>query len=201
MAPTRLLVAVLLLAGPLLGQEAQLTIPPRDAQLTIRPPEGPRIRFPDLPVVTQEGEEVSFYEDLVADKVVAITFISTTCRTACPAMAIMFSELQELLGEAAGRDVHLISISADPVTDTPARLEEWGDRFRAGPGWTLLTGGEKEIGLILKALKGPTSHVEDHYALVLYGSDRSGDWIHSYNPPSASRLVERLRTFQTRPES
>lgn len=189
MASTRLLVSVLLLAGPLLAQEAQLTI---------RPPVGPRIRFPDLPVVTQEGEEVSFYEDLVADKVVAITFISTTCRMACPSMAAMFSELQEILGEAAGRDVHLLSISVDPVTDTPARLREWGNRFHAGPGWTLLTGGEKEIGLILEALEGPTSHMEDHYLLVLYGNDRTGDWIHSYNPSSTSHLAEQLRALQAR---
>ena len=137
MAPTRLLVSMLLLAGPLLPQEAQLTI---------RPTEGPRSWFPDLPVVTQEDEGVSFYKDLVADRVVAITFISTTCRTACPFMATMFSELQEILGEAAGREVHLISISVDPVTDTPARLKEWGDRFHAGPGRTLLTERENEIG-------------------------------------------------------
>jgi len=48
-----------------------------------------------------------------------------------------------------GRDVHLISISVDPVTDTPERLKAWGAKFKAGAGWTFVTGDKQEIDKLL----------------------------------------------------
>ncbi|MCI0417861.1 MAG: SCO family protein [Acidobacteria bacterium] len=96
--------------------------------------------IPDVVLLNQRGEQVRFYSDLVKNKVVAINFIFTTCTTICPPMGVHFSKLQKLMGKRAGRDFHLISISVDPVTDTPQRLKAWGEKFDAGPGWTLLTG-------------------------------------------------------------
>lgn len=91
-------------------------------------------QIPDVTLVDQEGEEVHFYSDLVADKVVAMNFIFTTCTTVCPPMGAIFGKLQQDLGERAGRDVHLISVTVDPVTDTPDRLKAWSERFGARPG-------------------------------------------------------------------
>ena len=40
--------------------------------------------FPNVPLITHEGEAVRFFDDLIKDKVVAINFIYTTCPDACP---------------------------------------------------------------------------------------------------------------------
>lgn len=143
------------------------------------------LRIPDLPVVTQDGEEVHFYSDLVADRVVAMNFIFTTCRTICPPLGANFGKLQDLLGERAGRDVHLISVSVDPVTDTPERLKAWGELFGAGPGWTLVTGTKTEVTKLLKSLQVFTPDFNDHSPVVLIGNAATGNWTRAYGlaPP------------------
>jgi protein SCO1/2 len=50
----------------------------------------------------------------------------------CPIIGEGVARLQTALGDRAGRDVQLISVSTDPVTDTPEKLKAWGARRR----WT-----------------------------------------------------------------
>ena len=40
--------------------------------------------FPNVPLVSMNGEKVKFFDDLVKDKVVAINFIYTSCPDICP---------------------------------------------------------------------------------------------------------------------
>src|SRR4030095_10984245 len=96
--------------------------------------------IPDVNVLDQDGNALHFYSDLIKDKTVAINFIFTNCTTICPPLAATFARLQKEMGDKVGKDVHLISISVDPLTDTPERLKAWGAKFKAGPGWTFVTG-------------------------------------------------------------
>ena len=82
--------------------------------------------IPDLSLLDQQGRKIHFYSDLVKGKTVAINFIFTTCTTICPPLAATFAKTQKLLGDRLGKDVYLISVSVDPVTDTPERLRAWG---------------------------------------------------------------------------
>ena len=40
--------------------------------------------FPNTILITQDGEKVKFFDDLIKDKVVAINFIFTSCGNTCP---------------------------------------------------------------------------------------------------------------------
>ena len=40
--------------------------------------------FPNVPLLTHEGETVHFFDDLIEGKVVVINFIYTSCTDACP---------------------------------------------------------------------------------------------------------------------
>ena len=86
-------------------------------------------------------------------------------------MGANFAKLQKVLGERVGQDVHLISVSVDPATDTPERMKAWGQKFGAGPGWTLVTGDRNEITHLLKALGVYTPDINDHSPLVLVGNE------------------------------
>src|ERR1700674_2631413 len=132
--------------------------------------------WPDVPLVDQDGRAVHFYSDLVRGKRVAINFVFTTCTTICPPMGANFQQLQTLLGARAGADVRLLSVSIDPLTDTPERLKAWGARFHAGPGWTLLTGRKEEVDRLLKAMGLFTSDPGSHAPLLLLGDDAAGRW-------------------------
>jgi len=161
----------------------------------------------DVELLDQDGKPVRFYSDLVKDKVVAMNFVFTTCTTVCPPMGASFGRLQRELGELYGRDVHLISVSIDPVTDTPERLKSWSERFDAGDGWTLVTGPKAQVNQVLKALEVFTPDSKDHSPLILLGDDRTGAWqkAHGFTPPAklASLLEGYLaeRQVAVNPES
>jgi protein SCO1/2 len=53
--------------------------------------------------------------------------------------------LQTALGDRVGHDVHIISVSTDPVTDTPEKLKAWAARLKAKDGWTLVTGEKAKL--------------------------------------------------------
>ncbi|MEZ0199753.1 SCO family protein, partial [Pseudomonas qingdaonensis] len=78
--------------------------------------------FPNIPLLTQDGEKVHFFDDLIKDKVVAINFIFTGCSDSCPVETARLRQVQKILGDRVGKDIFLYSISIDPYNDTPATL-------------------------------------------------------------------------------
>jgi cytochrome oxidase Cu insertion factor (SCO1/SenC/PrrC family) len=146
--------------------------------------------IPDTELLDQDGRKVRFYSDLIKGKVVAINFIFTTCTTVCPPLGATFARVQRELGERAGRDVHFISISVDPSTDTPERLKAWGAKFKAGPAWTFVTGAKPQVDEVLAALAASTARREDHTPTVLIGNDAKGQWTRAYGLTAPSKIVQ-----------
>ncbi len=153
------------------------------------------LHLPDVPLVDQDGRAVHFYRDLVQGKVVAINFVYTTCTTVCPLLHASFSRLQQLLGARLGTEVHLLSLSVDPVTDTPARLHALAQRLRAAAGWTFATGTRGDTTRLLKALRVFTPAVEDHAPLILLGNERRGAWTRVYGLTPPEHLLRLLETL------
>ena len=148
------------------------------------------IRIPATAVYDQNGRRLDFYNDLVKGKTVAIQFIFTTCNGVCPPLAATFRRVQQDLGGRAGRDIELISISVDPATDVPERLKVFSEKFKAGPGWTFVTGSKPEIDKLLTALGGYVSNKTDHTPLVLVGNDAANFWTRTYGLAPPSQIVK-----------
>jgi cytochrome oxidase Cu insertion factor (SCO1/SenC/PrrC family) len=148
---------------------------------------GRRAWFTDLPLITQDNKQVKFYTDVLKDKVVLLSFIFTSCDEACPLMMKTFFDVQALLGDKAGKEVFLVSISVDPGTDTPEALKAYGERYRAGPGWTFLTGEKRNVDWVVYKLGQYRKDIEDHSTLFLLGDVRNGRWkkIPASTPPEA----------------
>jgi len=159
------------------------------------------LRIPDTQVLDQNGRRLNFYTDLVKGKTVVINFVFTTCTNICPSLTATFRGLQQDLGERAGRDVQLISISVDPTTDVPERLKAYADRFKAGPGWTFVTGSKSEIDGLLKALGALAAVKTDHTPMVLIGNDSAGYWTRTYGLAPRSALLKTINEAAARPRS
>jgi cytochrome oxidase Cu insertion factor (SCO1/SenC/PrrC family) len=151
-----------------------------------------RLRITDAMVLDQNGRRIKFYSDLVKDKTVAINFIFTTCTAICPTLTATFRRVQQELGERAGRDVHLISISVDPTTDVPERLKDYSIRFKAGAGWTFVTGSKSEIDELLRALGASAPNKNDHTPMALIGNERAGYWTRIYGAASPTSLLKTI---------
>ena len=152
--------------------------------------------LPNIPLITHEGEKVRFYDDLVADKVVAINFIFTDCPDVCPAETAKLMRVREVLGDRVGDDIFMYSISIDPERDTPEVLKAYREKFGIGPGWTFLTGNEDEIILLRKRLGLYMEEIQgedgDHNVTFIVGNDRTGKWIKRSpfdNPRSLANLI------------
>ena len=150
------------------------------------------LRIPDTPVVDQSGRPLKFYTDLVKGRTVAISFIFTTCTTICPPITATFRRVQQELGDRVGHDIHLISVSVDPVTDVPERLNNFAAKFKAGPGWTFVTGAKPDIDQLLKSLGAGVADKNDHTAFVLIGNEKSGYWTRAYGLSPPSTLVKTI---------
>ena len=150
-------------------------------------------RIPDATVYDQNGKKLKFHTDLVKGKTVAINFIFTTCTTICPPLTATFRRVQQELGETVGQKVQLISISVDPTTDVPERLKEYATKFKAGPGWTFVTGNKAEIESILTAFGTAVADKNDHTPMVLIGNESSGYWTRAYGLSRPSVLVNLIK--------
>jgi cytochrome oxidase Cu insertion factor (SCO1/SenC/PrrC family) len=147
-------------------------------------------RIPDVTVYDQDNRRLNFYTDLVKGKTVIINFIFTTCTTICPPLTATFRRVQQTLGARAGRDVQLISISVDPTVDVPERLKAFSENFKAGPGWSFVTGSRQDIDQLLKSLGAYVSDKNDHTPMILVGNDPAGFWTRTYGLASAATLVK-----------
>jgi len=132
--------------------------------------------FTNVELVNQDGETMRLYQDLLKDKVVVIDTIFTECTGICPVMSKTFQRIQDHVGERLGEDVHLISISVDPTTDTPEKLKAFASNFDARPGWYFLTGPKANVDFALHKLGGYVEDRENHTAIVIIGNEPTGLW-------------------------
>jgi len=152
--------------------------------------DGLKVTLPDLALLDQEGRKVRFYSDLIKGKVVVLTFFYTSCHYVCTMQGTVFSKLQSLLGERLGKSVFLISVTTDPVTDSPRRLKAWGERYQVKPGWTLVTGEEAEMNKLLPQFTGSRAGKGMHGAVTFIGDDRKGVWVSTGGVPAPEDLFD-----------
>ena len=135
--------------------------------------------FPNVPLITQDGETVRFFDDLIEDKIVAINFIYTTCVDSCPLETAQLVKVQQILGDRLGKDVYFYSISIDPDHDTPTVLKEYKERF--GADWTFLTGDEDDIISLRRKLGLYVEEIQDgsnnHNVNMIIGNQSTGRWM------------------------
>lgn len=137
--------------------------------------------FPNVPLVTHDGETVHFYDDLIKDKIVAINFIFTSCENSCSAETARVRQIHKLLGDRMGRDVFFYSISIDPKRDTPEVMKGYAEKFKIGAGWTFLTGEEADITELRKKLGLYIDEIQDdptdHNLSMIVGNEATGRWM------------------------
>lgn len=155
--------------------------------------------FPNVPLTTQDGKEVRFYDDLVKGKAVAINIIYTSCTDECPLETARMAEVQRLLGAHVGRDVYFYSISIDPEKDTPQVLKAYSEKFDVGPGWLFLTGKKEDIKLLTRKLGlSRTSDAlskDGHASSLMLGNDVTGQWMRNSAVDNPRFLATTMANF------
>lgn len=153
-------------------------------------PEGAKKYFTDTVLVNQDGKPMRFYTDLLAGKTVVINVFFTSCKGVCPILSQKVAAIQERLGERLGKDLHLISISVDPETDTPERLKEYSRRFKAADGWYFLGGPKENVDFVLHKLGSRAEMKEAHTNILIVGQESTGYWKKVLGLAPPAEIVE-----------
>ncbi|WP_159884964.1 SCO family protein [Paenibacillus puerhi] len=117
-----------------------------------RPPLPSIKQAPDFSLLDMDGQPVKLSDS--HGKVRLISFMFTSCPDICPMTTYNMVKLQNDLKQQGlwGDQVQFLSITFDPLTDTPEVFSKYGERMGVDPsGWTLLTGTEKETADVAKS--------------------------------------------------
>jgi protein SCO1 len=146
--------------------------------------------FTDVELLDQDGRKVRFYTDVLKGKTVVINAFFTTCTSVCPPMNRNMEKIQAALGDRAGKDVLLVSISVDPETDTPARLKEYAAKFHAGKGWMFLTGKKENVEWALYKVGQYVEAKDDHTTVIIVGNEATGLWKKAFGMAKPAELIQ-----------
>jgi protein SCO1 len=137
--------------------------------------------------VNQDGKPVTL--ENFRGSAVLVTFIYTNCPmpTFCPLMDRNFVAIQnKLKAEKNALNVRLLTVSFDPVTDTPPVLKKHAERLGADPKiWTMLTGDRDDIdqwaarfGVSVSRAMNDARDITHNLRTAII--DRQGNLVHIY---------------------
>lgn len=134
----------------------------------------------DFELTERSGKPFVSRDEMPGTVWVSSVFFAS-CPTSCKQQnAIM----QELAKQYEGKNVRFMSITCDPVNDTPKRLRQYASEFRADPEqWLFLTGNmyyiarvsteRFHIGTMYDPKEGPT-HMDQFTVTDKFGNIRDG---------------------------
>ncbi|MDZ3992070.1 SCO family protein [Pseudomonas sp. Teo4] len=150
--------------------------------------------FTDTLLKDQNGRELRFYSDVLKDKVVMLNVIFTHCNDACPLITRKLREVRTAMGPELASQVTFISISSDPLNDTPAALKTFAEKQGVdGPNWLFLTGDKANVDLVLGRIGQFLPSPEQHSTQLIAGDVAGKRWskIRPDAPPAA--IAQRMQ--------
>ena len=150
--------------------------------------------FSNVELVDQNGRSLKFYDEVLKDNIVVISFIFTNCQSACPLMTRNLTMIRDMLREDERQTINFVSISIDPLRDTPSAMKEFAQKHDADiDGWLWLTGQPDDVNYITKRLGSYTDDPEMHTTTLLAANVPNAHWtkIEPNVPPNG--VVARLR--------
>jgi protein SCO1 len=153
---------------------------------------------PDVGLVDEQGRSVQL-RSLLADRTVAINFIYTGCTSFCPPQTAVFRAAQERFGELRSA-VHaplLLSLSIDPLNDSPKALAQYAARFDAklglAQGWLMLTGDPATLERTTRAFGASSARVDDHPVQLWVGSVPKSRWFSTAGLASTDDVLRMMK--------
>jgi protein SCO1/2 len=151
----------------------------------------PPVPVPDWTVHTAQGQTIRFHT-LLKGRVTALQLFFTGCSTTCPIQGVVFRQVQSLLGSHPRKDVQLLSLSVDPLSDTSLRMRAWLARFGAQPGWLAAAPELSDIDAVQALFADGANRLDNHSTQVQI-IDRQGQLIwRTYELPSPETIAKIL---------
>lgn len=139
--------------------------------------------FPPAVMIDHDGRPQRFYEDLIRDRVVVMNVAYASCAGICPLSIANLKRVHELMGDRVGVEFDMLTMSLQPLQDTPARLRDYIARQRIPTrGWRFVTGQPLEVDAVRRRMGffdlDPVidADLNQHTGLITIGNDRFDWW-------------------------
>jgi len=152
---------------------------------------------PDVWLVDMTGAEVRLVSALNYAGPILLQFIFTTCPTICPVMSGTWAAAQDTFGAELER-IRMLSISIDPEYDTPTRLQEYAQRFKAKSQWWFLTGKREDLVSVQRAFDVYQGNKMQHQPITFLRASPTEPWVRLNGFMSAAELVAEYRRLMAR---
>lgn len=153
--------------------------------------------FRGMKLLDQDGRR--FDPTALLGRTVLVNFVFTGCSTICPVQTQALGQVPRALPPAVRQRFRLVSVSLDPLNDSPEVLKAYALRMGVDlPGWRFVTGRPQDIDRVSDALRlfrpGPDVRRPDDHSTGLWMIDRSGQLRLRYdgNPPDTQRLLREI---------
>lgn len=143
---------------------------------------------PAFALVDADGKPVALPD--FADRIVVMHFIYAGCPDVCPLHAEKIAEIQQMVNQTPMQDrVQFVTITTDPVNDTPEVLKDYGPAHGLDPAnWVFLTAGPDQGEDTTRKLVEAYGHkfmiTEDGlqvHGVVTHVVDRGGRWTANFH--------------------
>lgn len=148
-------------------------------------------KLPALTLIRQDGGKADFPAELDDGRPVMLNFIYTSCTAICPVTTQVFSQVQEKLGADKGK-VSMVSVSIDPEYDTPARLDAFAKKYKAGAQWRFYTGTRDASIAVQKAFDAYRGDKMNHVPVTYLRAAPGKPWVRLDGLRSPDDLVKEL---------
>jgi protein SCO1/2 len=142
----------------------------------------------------------SFQLSTLVNQVVLFNFIFTDCGSVCPLQTRTLAQVYRDLPADVRSQVRFVSLSIDPVKDTPDKLRQFSKNMGADlDGWSFLTGDPRQIEQLAERLRlfdpsESAANKPEMHRTSLWLADKQGRMLQRYrgDPPDKERLVREL---------
>jgi protein SCO1 len=155
---------------------------------------GEQLTLPDAPVTDAAYQTEGFVSRLNAAGTVIVNFSFIECTTLCPITNAILAEVDDRI-VAEGLPLTIVTLSIDPVNDTPERLAEAAQAVGASERWLWLTAAPMDTFLLLDSLGLPPGPIEDHNPMLLIGNVGTGEFHRIVGLPEPDGLVDLAMRF------
>lgn len=155
-----------------LGVLAALLSPCVIAQTTAKPsapshdpfgPVRPPLPAPKLPLTGDDGKRFEL-TDRLRGRTTALQLMFTGCSATCPIQGALFGAVAPLL--AGQREMQLLSLSIDPLGDSPQAVRAWLARFGTHANWQAAVPRVDDVDRLLDFVRGRAAGADRHTAQV-----------------------------------
>lgn len=148
----------------------------------------PRVPAPNLPLTDTLGRSIGLSTQL-RGKVTAVQLMFAGCSATCPIQGAVFASVAQ---QVKSPDVRLLSLTVDPLGDSPQALRNWLGRFGQHRFWTASAPRVQDVDALAEFLRGVPPTTGTHSSQVFLFDRQAKLAFRTVELPSVEHVVELL---------